>query len=165
MQMNEARCLASEWVQRAAARIACMIDRARVPRQTRLKPIRGRGPIRIAPARPRVSDPTHAIASAMVVGWCRFRRVRTRRDNRDANSIFPPAGLKRNTGQVEELRLGTSAKIKSAKIAAILLLPIALAACAGGDEVKSITYTDDRGVSNQPFPNNNQNEILSVMKA
>jgi hypothetical protein len=65
---------------------------------------------------------------------------------------------------VEKLRLGTSAKIKTAKIAAILLLPIALAACAGSDEVKSITYTDDRGVSNQPFPNNYKNEILSFMK-
>jgi len=60
--------------------------------------------------------------------------------------------------------LGTSAKIKAAKVAAILLLPIALAACAGSDEVKSITYTDDRGVSNQPFPNNYKNEILSFMK-
>jgi hypothetical protein len=60
--------------------------------------------------------------------------------------------------------LGTSAKIKAARIAAILLLPIALAACAGSDEVKSITYTDDRGVSNQPFPNNYKNEILSFMK-
>jgi hypothetical protein len=65
---------------------------------------------------------------------------------------------------VEELRLGTLAKIKAAKIAAILLLPIALTACAGSDEVKSITYTDDRGVSNQPFPNNYKNEILSFMK-
>ena len=60
--------------------------------------------------------------------------------------------------------MGTSAKIKAAKVAAILLLPIALAACAGSDEVKSITYTDDRGVSNQPFPNNYKNEILSFMK-
>jgi len=65
---------------------------------------------------------------------------------------------------VEELRLGTSAKITAARIAAILLLPVALAACAGGDEVKSITYTDDRGVSNQPFPNNYKSEILAFMK-
>ncbi|MBA2397565.1 MAG: hypothetical protein H0V72_02510 [Bradyrhizobium sp.] len=49
-------------------------------------------------------------------------------------------------------------------MAAILLLPIALAACAGGDEARSITYTDDRGVSNQPFPNNYKSEILSFMK-
>ncbi|MBR1154204.1 hypothetical protein [Bradyrhizobium sp. JYMT SZCCT0428] len=52
----------------------------------------------------------------------------------------------------------------SAKFAAILLLPIVLAACAGSDEGRSITYTDDRGVSNQPFPNNYKGEILSFMK-
>ena len=60
---------------------------------------------------------------------------------------------------MEELRLGTSAKI-----AAILLLPIVLAACAGSDDGKSITYTDDRGVSNQPFPNNYRAEVLAFMK-
>jgi hypothetical protein len=60
---------------------------------------------------------------------------------------------------VEELRLGTSAKF-----AAMLLLPMALAACAGSDEGRSITYTDDRGVANQPFPNNYKSEILSFMK-
>ena len=52
----------------------------------------------------------------------------------------------------------------SAKRAAILLLPVALAACAGGDEVRSITYTDDRGVANQPFPNNYRPELLAFMK-
>lgn len=45
-----------------------------------------------------------------------------------------------------------------------MLLPIVLAACAGSDEVRSITYTDDRGVSNQPFPNNYKGEIVSFMK-
>jgi hypothetical protein len=60
---------------------------------------------------------------------------------------------------VEQLRLGTSTKF-----AAILLLPMALAACAGGDESRSVTYTDDRSVSNQPFPNNYKSEILSLMK-
>ena len=57
------------------------------------------------------------------------------------------------------MRLGTSAKI-----AAILLLPVALAACAGSEDSKSITYTDDRGVANQPYPNNFKVEILSFMK-
>jgi hypothetical protein len=57
------------------------------------------------------------------------------------------------------LHLGTSAKR-----AAILLLPVALAACAGGDESRSITYTDDRGVSNQPFPNNYRAELLAFMR-
>ena len=52
----------------------------------------------------------------------------------------------------------------SAKRAAILLLPIALAACAGSDESKSITYTDDRGVANQPYPTNYRAEILAFMK-
>ena len=60
---------------------------------------------------------------------------------------------------MEELRLG-----KSAKIAAILLLPIVLAACAGSDDGKSITYTDDRGVSNQPYPNNYRAEVLAFLK-
>jgi hypothetical protein len=47
---------------------------------------------------------------------------------------------------------------------AILLLPIALAACAGSDESRSITYTDDRGVANQPYPTNYRAEILAFMK-
>jgi len=51
-----------------------------------------------------------------------------------------------------------------AKRAAILLLPIALAACAGSEEVRNITYTDDRGLSNQPYPNNYRVEVLAFMK-
>lgn len=47
---------------------------------------------------------------------------------------------------------------------AILLLPIALAACAGSEESRSITYTDDRGVANQPYPTNYRPEILAFMK-
>jgi hypothetical protein len=60
---------------------------------------------------------------------------------------------------MEELRLG-----KSAKFAAILLLPVALAACASGDDGKSITFTDDRGVADQPYPNNAKVEILAFMR-
>jgi hypothetical protein len=56
------------------------------------------------------------------------------------------------------LHLGTSAKR-----AATLLLPLLLAACAG-DGQNSITYTDDRGVANQPFPANYRGEMLSFMK-
>jgi hypothetical protein len=52
----------------------------------------------------------------------------------------------------------------STKFAAILLLPIVLAACASSDEGKSISYTDDRGISNQPYPNNYRTELLSFMK-
>ena len=43
-------------------------------------------------------------------------------------------------------------------------MPIALAACAGSDDGKSITYTDDRGVGNQPYPANYRAEILAFMK-
>ena len=62
-------------------------------------------------------------------------------------------------GQIKEFGVGTSAKF-----AAILLLPIVLSACAGGDEGKSITYTDDRGVSNQPYPGNSRAEVLAFMR-
>ena len=53
---------------------------------------------------------------------------------------------------------------KFLKRVAILLLPIALAGCAGGEEGRSITYTDDRGVANQPYPNNFRSEILAFMR-
>jgi hypothetical protein len=49
-------------------------------------------------------------------------------------------------------------------VAILTLLPIALAACAGSDDGKSISYTDDRGVANQPYPNNYRAEILAFMR-
>ena len=50
-----------------------------------------------------------------------------------------------------------------AKCAAILLLPLVLSACAGGaEEGKPITFTDDRGVSNQPFPKNYRPEDVAA---
>ena len=52
---------------------------------------------------------------------------------------------------------------KSAKRAAIFLLPLLLAACAG-DGQNSITYTDDRGVANQPYPANYRPDLLAFMK-
>ena len=45
------------------------------------------------------------------------------------------------------------------------MLPIVLAACAGSDEGRPITYTDDRGVANQPFPNNYRLEVLAFMRS
>jgi hypothetical protein len=60
---------------------------------------------------------------------------------------------------VEDRPLGTSVKI-----VAMLLLPAVLAACAGSDEGRGISYTDDRGVANQPFPGNYKSEIISFMK-
>jgi hypothetical protein len=56
---------------------------------------------------------------------------------------------------------------RSAWRAAILMLPVALAACAsgdGGEEARSISYTNDRGVANQPFPSNYRAEVLAFMK-
>jgi len=47
---------------------------------------------------------------------------------------------------------------------AILLLPVALAACAGSDDDRSIIYTDDRGVANQPYPDSYRSELLAFMK-
>jgi hypothetical protein len=47
---------------------------------------------------------------------------------------------------------------------AILLLPIALSACASSDDGGSISFTDDRGVANQPFPDNYRAELLAFMK-
>jgi hypothetical protein len=51
-----------------------------------------------------------------------------------------------------------------AKFLAILLLTIALAACAGSDDGRPITFTDDRGVSAQPYPGNYRAEILAFMR-
>jgi hypothetical protein len=54
---------------------------------------------------------------------------------------------------------------RSAKFAAMMLLPIMLSACAAAvDDSKPITFTDDRGVSSQPFPKNFRAEILSFLK-
>src|SRR2546430_13634877 len=44
------------------------------------------------------------------------------------------------------------------------MLPIALAACAGSNDGRSITYTDDRGVADQPYPDNYRAEILAFMR-
>ena len=60
---------------------------------------------------------------------------------------------------------GSSPLVKLSRLAAIVLLPIALSAClTGGEESKSISFTDDRGYSNQPYPNNYKGEILAFMR-
>jgi hypothetical protein len=47
-----------------------------------------------------------------------------------------------------------------------LLLPLALAGCLtdGDDNGRSLSFTGDRGVSDQPFPRNYRTEILAFMK-
>ena len=51
----------------------------------------------------------------------------------------------------------------SAKCAAVLL-PILVAACAGADESRGISFSDDRGVANQPYPDNYRPELLAFMR-
>jgi hypothetical protein len=51
----------------------------------------------------------------------------------------------------------------SAKHAAMGLLALALGACAG-DGQTGITYTDDRGVAEQPYPASYRPELLAFMK-
>ncbi len=51
------------------------------------------------------------------------------------------------------------------RLAVILLLPLVLSAClSSGEESRNISFTDDRGYSNQPYPNNYRNEILAFMR-
>src|SRR5438552_136198 len=60
---------------------------------------------------------------------------------------------------------GSSPLLKLSRLAAIVLLPLVLSAClTGGEESKSISFTDDRGYSNQPYPNNYKGEILAFMR-
>jgi hypothetical protein len=52
----------------------------------------------------------------------------------------------------------------TARRAAMVLLPLTLAACASSEGGDSISYTDDRGVAQQPFPANYRAELLAFMK-
>jgi hypothetical protein len=47
--------------------------------------------------------------------------------------------------------------------AAFFVLPLIVAACAG-EGPASVTYTDDRGITNQPWPANYRPELLAFMK-
>jgi hypothetical protein len=58
----------------------------------------------------------------------------------------------------DERQLGTIAKR-----AALVLLPVSLAACADGGD-RSISFTDDRGTANQPYPANYKAELLAFLK-
>ena len=47
----------------------------------------------------------------------------------------------------------------------MMLLPIdAVGLCRAVDDSKPITFTDDRGVSSQPFPKNYRTEVLAFLK-
>ena len=49
---------------------------------------------------------------------------------------------------------------------AIVLLPLVLSGClTGGEENRgSISFTDDRGYTDQPYPRNYKNEVLAFMR-
>ncbi len=46
----------------------------------------------------------------------------------------------------------------------MLLAAMALAGCAVSDDQRPITFTDDRGVADQPFPNSYRAEIVAFMR-
>ena len=56
----------------------------------------------------------------------------------------------------------------SAKSAVILLgaglVGIGLAGCAGSDDSRNISYTDDRSGANQPYPNDYRPQLLAFLK-
>jgi hypothetical protein len=51
-----------------------------------------------------------------------------------------------------------------AKRVAILMLLVALAACAGSDESRPISFMGSGGGGNQPFPSNYRSEELAFMR-
>ena len=55
---------------------------------------------------------------------------------------------------------------KLSRLAAIALLPLVLSACfsTGGEQSNSISFTDDRGYTDQPYPKNYKGEILAFMR-
>lgn len=52
---------------------------------------------------------------------------------------------------------------RSARYLAVVLLPIALAACAGAESSGGTAFTSDRGVGEQPYPSNYRTEIQAFM--
>lgn len=46
----------------------------------------------------------------------------------------------------------------------VVTLPLVLAACASATDVGGISYTDDRGVSDQPFPTSYRTELQSFFR-
>jgi hypothetical protein len=61
---------------------------------------------------------------------------------------------------------GTSHLAKLPRLAAIALLPLVLSACfsTGGEQSNPISFTDDRGYTDQPYPKNYKGEVLAFMR-
>jgi len=75
------------------------------------------------------------------------------------DSLSTAEGLEPAGGQTDGMHLGISAQR-----AAILLLPIALAACAADGDGRSFNYSGERGGAEQPYPNNYRVELLAFMR-
>jgi hypothetical protein len=62
---------------------------------------------------------------------------------------------------------GTSHLAKLPRLAATVLLPLVLSACfsTGGEQNNPISFTDDRGYTDQPYPRNYKGEILAFMRS
>jgi hypothetical protein len=90
----------------------------------------------------------------------------------NADSLSLTDGLETTAGEL--LKNGLHLRISinfgvSIKCVAIVMLPVALAGCAGmwpgsSDESRPMTYTADRAGTNQPFPTNYRTELLAFMK-
>lgn len=52
----------------------------------------------------------------------------------------------------------------SAKRVAVLMLPVALAACMGNEESRPISFMGSSSSGNQPFPNNYRAEVPAFMR-
>jgi hypothetical protein len=50
------------------------------------------------------------------------------------------------------------------RAALLLLIAASLGGCFGGGRSGGMTYTDDRGVGNQPFPSNYRSELLAFFR-
>ena len=60
---------------------------------------------------------------------------------------------------------GSSHLAKLSPRAAVVLLPLILSAClSSGEESRGVSFTDDRGYSDQPYPNNYKREVLAFMR-
>jgi hypothetical protein len=85
-------------------------------------------------------------------------------DIRDANSLSPPNGLERLYSRLAPHFDGSNL-IATAKRFAILLVPIAISACAGaGDDGRDAVITIDNGSAVQAYPSNYRTELLAFMK-
>src|SRR5271169_5847319 len=96
----------------------------------------------------------------MALGRRRF--IRASAAGANADSLSSAEGLERLQTFFEETDCSL---VMSAKRVAILMLPVALAACIGNDDSRPISFMGSGGAAaNQPFPNNFRAEELAFMR-